>query len=482
MFKKNSSFAVLFLLLCSAAAAQDWQIYNEIPGRVQEIDTQSVRVQDSKVFFSYRERWLDVNVGRMGLPILAVVDCALQKRSDIETGDAYKWKDIYPGTGQANQAHRACRLAGLASSIAETVTPIPNSVIRLIDTQKPVRLDARKEPPQLLKAAFVYVGEIGDGGYTYAHDAGRRAVEAQLQGRVQVSWAVRVPEGEASAPMLQRLIDQGNTLIFATVFGYQETVLKLAEQNPRVRFEQISGYKPARNVRAFDIRSEEATYLAGVLAGRMTDTNVLGFVGSIPIPDVIRNLNAFTLGARSVNPRVRVRVSWVNEWFNPPKESEAARDLINGGADILMQNTDSSQVLATAQQMGRRAIGWNSDMSVYGPNAHLASVAMNWGPYYVKSARDMLDGTWFGGRSKWGIREDAVQLQSIATDVPVEVRKELSQLTAKIASGSLKIWRGPIISNNDRMMVEPGSVMDEKQQESMYFLVNGVNATLPTIK
>lgn len=401
--------AAILLAICGGAAAQQWQEYDRNPGQVLELDTSTLRVDGGKVFFAYRERWPNITVGRTVYTTLGVVDCAARQRSDVERDGSYTLRDIYAGTGQAAQADLACRLAGLAPS-TDTVasTPMPNSVIRLIDPPQPRvnTWNSTSRPP--LKVAFMYVGPVGDVGWTFAHDAGRRAVEAQLGGRVRLDWVEEVPEGAAAEPVIQRLIDEGNTLIFATAFGYQEPVIKAAQENPRVRFEQVSGYKTVRNVRTYDVREDEGAYLAGVLAGRMTRNNILGFVGSVAIPQVVRNVNAFTLGARSVNPRARVRVSWVGEWFNPPKESHAARELIAGGADVLMQNTDSPEVVATAQRLGKRAIGWDSDMARYGLRAHLASVVMNWGPYYVKAVRDALDGTWSGGRIRWGVREDAL--------------------------------------------------------------------------
>lgn len=459
MLIRTRAIAAMLCLICSVAAAQEWQAYYRPPAQVHEIDAQSVLADEGKVFFTYRERWPGIQSNGLERPIRAVVDCAARKRSDVEYGKSYNWRDIYPGTGQSAQADLACRLAGLTSG--GSAGPAAGG------TQRP------------LKVAFVYVGPVGDGGWTFAHDAGRRAMQAQLAGRVEVSWVERVPEGDAAAPLFQRLIDEGHSLIFATAFGYQQPVSKAAAENPRVRFEQVNGYKPARNVRTYDVRADEGLYLAGVLAGRMTRANILGFVASVPIPEQVRNINAFTLGARSVNPKVRVQVSWVGEWFNPSKESQAARDLMAAGADILMQNTDSSEVVATAQRMGKRAIGWDSDMSAYGQKAHLASVVMNWGPYYVKAVRDALDGSWSGGRIKWGVREDAVRLQSLGADVPAAVRQQLAALTADIASQSLQIWRGPIATNQGRLMVEPDSVVDEEKLERMYFLVDGVDGKLP---
>jgi basic membrane protein A len=185
-----------------------------------------------------------------------------------------------------------------------------------------------------------------------------------------------------------------------------------------VKFEHATGYKTAANLRTYDSRTYEGAYMAGVIAGKMTKSNTLGVVGSMPIPEVIRNINSFTLGAQSVNPKVKTKVVWVNSWGNPPKETEAATALINGGADVLFQNTDSSAVLQTAEKMGKRAFGWDSDMTAYGPKAHLGSAIINWGPYYVKAVGDALDGKWSTGQAWWGVKEGAIDMVSVAADVP----------------------------------------------------------------
>ena len=253
--------------------------------------------------------------------------------------------------------------------------------------------------PAKLKVAFAYVGPVGDGGWTFAHDNARKALEKELGDKIETSFVENVPEAADAERVFRDMVGQGNKLIFGTTFGYMEPMLKVAADSKDVKFEHATGYKQAENMRTYDSRTYEGAYMAGVIAGKMTKTNTLGVVGSIPIPEVIRNINSFTLGAQSVNPKVKTKVVWVNEWFNPPKETEAATALINGGADVLMQNTDSPAVLKTAQEKGKRAFGWDSDMTAYGPKAHLGSAVINWGPYYVKATRDALEGHWASGRS-----------------------------------------------------------------------------------
>jgi basic membrane protein A len=208
---------------------------------------------------------------------------------------------------------------------------------------------------------------VGDGGWTFAHDNGRKAVEKEFGDKVVTSFVEKVPESADAERVIRDMAGQGNKLIFGTTFGYMEPMLKVAADNKDVKFEHATGYKQAENMRTYDSRTYEGAYMAGVIAGKMTKSNTLGVVGSIPIPEVIRNINSFTLGAQSVNPKIKTKVVWVNEWFNPPKETEAATSLINGGADVLFQNTDSSAVLQTAEKMNKRAFGWDSDMTAYGP-------------------------------------------------------------------------------------------------------------------
>src|SRR5574343_1986532 len=211
--------------------------------------------------------------------------------------------------------------------------------------EAPAAAPAKAEP---LKVAFAYVGPVGDGGWTFAHDNGRKALEKEFGDKVVTSFVENVPESADAERVMRDMASQGNKLIFGTTFGYMETIQKVAPDFKDVKFEHATGYKTAENVRTYDSRTYEGAYMAGIIAGAMTKSNTLGVVGSVPIPEVLRNLNSFTLGALSVNPKVKTKVVWVGEWFNPPKETEAATSLINGGADILFQNTDSSAVLQTA--------------------------------------------------------------------------------------------------------------------------------------
>ena len=330
-----------------------------------------------------------------------------------------------------------------------------------------------------LKIAFAYVGPVGDGGWTFAHDNARKALEKEYGDKIVTSFVESVPESADAERVIRDMAGQGNKLIFGTTFGYMEPMLKVAADNPEVKFEHATGYKTAPNMRTYDSRTYEGAYMAGVIAGRMTKSNTLGVVASIPIPEVIRNINSFTLGAQSSNPNIKTKVVWVNEWFNPPKETEAATALINGGADILFQNTDSSAVLQTAEKMGKRGFGWDSDMTAYGPKAHLGSAIINWAPYYIKTVGEVLDGKWATGQTWWGVKEGAIDLVSLAADVPEEAKKALDDVKAGLKAGTYNIWKGPISDNTGKEVLAKDAVADDKFLGGINFFVKGVEGKVP---
>lgn len=335
---------------------------------------------------------------------------------------------------------------------------------------------AKAEP---LKIAFAYVGPVGDGGWSFAHDNGRKAVEKEFGDKVVTKFVESVPESADAERVIRDLAGEGNKLIFGTTFGYMESMLKVAADNKNVKFEHATGYKTAENMRTYDSRTYEGAYMAGVIAGKMTKSNTLGVVGSVPIPEVVRNINSFTLGAQSSNPKIKTKVVWVNEWFNPGKETEAATSLINGGADVLFQNTDSPAVLKTAQEKGKRAFGWDSDMTAYGPKAHLGSAVINWGPYYIKATRDVLEGKWTTGQSWWGVKEGAIDMVSIAEDVPAETKKRIDEIKAGLKDGSFAIWKGPIMDNTGKELLGKDVVADDKFLGGLKTYVKGVEGKVP---
>src|SRR3954470_6077628 len=330
------------------------------------------------------------------------------------------------------------------------------------------------------KVAFAYVGPVGDAGWTFAHDRARKEVQAVFGDKIATSFVENVPEAADAERVIRDMIDQGNTLIFGTTFGYMEPMLRLAADAKNVKFEHATGYKTAPNLRTYDSRTYEGAYLAGVVAGAVTKTGTLGVVASIPIPEVIRNIDSFTLGAQSMNPKVVTKVVWVNKWFDPPKETEAAQALLNQGADILMQNTDSSAVLKTAEKAGKYGFGWDSDMSKYGPKAHLASAVINWTPYYKKAIEDALDGNWTSGKTWWGVKEGAIDLVSLSDSVPATAKAKIDQLKAGLKAGTFSVWKGPISDQSGKEVVKAGVVADDGFLTGINFYVKGVEGKLPS--
>ena len=339
--------------------------------------------------------------------------------------------------------------------------------------------------PEPLKIAFAYVGPVGDGGWTFAHDNARKAIEKEFGDKVATSFVEKVLENSDAERVFRDLVAQGNKMIFGTTFGYMEPMLKVTGDAKDVKFEHATGYKQADNMRTYDSRTYEGAYMAGVIAGKMTKTNTLGFVGSMPIPEVIRNINSFTLGAQSGNPKVKVKVVWVNDWFNPPKETEAAQSLINGGADVLMQNTDSSAVLQTAEKNGKYAFGWDSDMTAYGPKAHLGSAVINWTPYYLLAVREALDGKWVAGAGKhawWGVKEGAIDMVSVADAVPAEVKAQVATVKAGLKDGSFSIWKGPLTGQDGKLILKKDEMASDKFLSSVMSYVKGVEGKVPSGK
>ncbi|MET0332968.1 MAG: BMP family ABC transporter substrate-binding protein [Rhizobacter sp.] len=338
---------------------------------------------------------------------------------------------------------------------------------------------AKAEP---LKIAFAYIGPVGDGGWTFAHDNARKAVEREFGDKVVTSFVENVPEAADAERVFRDMVGQGNKLIFGTTFGYMESMLKVAPEAKDVKFEHATGFKTAENMRTYDSRTYEGAYMAGIIAGAMTKTNTLGVVGSVPIPEVIRNINSFTLGAQSVNPKIKTKVVWVNKWFDPPKETEAAQSLLNGGADVLFQNTDSSAVLKTAGKAGKYAFGWDSDMQAYSPEAHLASAIINCAPYYIQATNDALDGTWSTGSVWWGVKEGSIDIVSISDKVPADIKTKVETVKSGLKDGSFVIWKGPIVGQDGKELVAKDSAADDKFLSGVNFYVKGVEGKVPGAK
>lgn len=335
--------------------------------------------------------------------------------------------------------------------------------------------------PAPLKAAWVYVGPVADAGSTLAHDQGRKAVEAEFGDKVQTTFIEKLPEGARAEGAIRDLAARGNKIIFATGMGYMEPMRKVAAEFPDAKFEVAAGHQTADNLRTYDARLFEAAYLAGVIAGKMTKTNVLGFVGSVPGPEALNSINAFTLGAQSMNPKVTTKVAWVGAWFDPPKEGDAAQGLIGGGADVLLQNTHSTAVLQTAERNGKRAFGWGSDMSAFAPKAHLASAVFDWGLYYKKASREAMDGSWTPGRTVWGAKERAVAIVNIAADVPADVKARVEKLGADLQSGAFEAYAGPVVDGAGKTRLAAGAAADQAWLDKIDFYVKGVVGKAPAL-
>ena len=333
-----------------------------------------------------------------------------------------------------------------------------------------------------LKVGFIYVGPVGDAGWTFAHDNGRKHIEQKFGDKIKTTFVEKVPEGADAERVIRDLVSQGNKLIFATSFGFGDAMEKVAKDHPDVKFEHATGYKTSANLRVYEAKFYEDAYLAGVVAGSMTKTNTIGFVGSFPIPEVLRNINAFTLGAQSVNPKIKTKVVWVNTWFDPPKESEAAQALINQQADVLLQNTDSTAVLQTAEKNGKYAFGWDSDMSAFATKAHLGSAVVNWGPYYEKAVNDVLSGTWKTSDTKWGTKEGANDLIKINPVVPEAAKKRVDEIKASLKAGTFAVFRGPIKDNTGKIVLEKDQVADDAWKGKINFYVEGVEGKIPSNK
>ncbi len=336
--------------------------------------------------------------------------------------------------------------------------------------------------PEPLKVGFIYVGPVADAGWTYAHDLGRKALEAKFGDKVKTTFIESVKEGPDAERVIRDLVAQGNKVIFATSFGFGDSMEKVAKDHPEVFFEHATGYKTAPNLRNYEGRFYEDAYLAGVMAGATTQSNVIGFVGSFPIPEVLRNINAYTLGAQSVNPKVKTKVVWISTWVDPPKEAEAAQSLINQGADVLLQNTDSTAVLQTAEKNGKHAFGWDSDMSAFAPKAHLASCALNWGPYYIKAVNDVLEKTWKVENTRWGIKEGLTEFVKVNESVPAAARAKVEEAKAFLVANPGAVFRGPIKDSTGKEVLAAGAVGDDKWKGEMNFYVQGVEGKVPASK
>lgn len=330
-----------------------------------------------------------------------------------------------------------------------------------------------------LKVGFVYVGPVGDLGWSYEHDQGRLAVNAALGDAVETSYVESVPEGADAERVMTQMALAGTKLIFTTSFGYMDPTLNVAKKFPDVKFEHATGYKRSDNVSTYSARFYEGRAVIGHIAGHMTETNTVGYIASFPIPEVVRGINAAYLAAKAVNPEVKFKVVWVFTWFDPGKEADAANALIDQGADVIMQHTDSPAAMTIAEEKGIYAFGQASDMKQFGPNARLSSIIDNWGPYYVERAQAVLDGTWTSSDTWDGIAPGMVEIGEFSDKVPADVQASAQAIADGIAAGELHPFTGPINKQDGSAWLAAGETADDGTLAGMNFYVEGVEGDLP---
>jgi len=341
-------------------------------------------------------------------------------------------------------------------------------------------LPRRARAAKPLKIGFVYVGPVGDHGWTYRHDVGRRAIETALGDRVETSYVESVKEGPDAERVIRQMASSGHGLIFTTSFGFMNATIKVARQFPKVKFCHATGYKRAPNVSTYMARFYEGRYVAGKVAGKLTKSGVIGYIGSFPIPEVVRGINAFTLALRSERPDAKVKVVWVNSWYDPGREADAAKALIDQGADIMMQHTDSPAPLQVAESRGILGVGQASDMRKFAPNAQITAIVDNWNGYYIDQAKAVLDGTWKSTDTWRGFDAGMTQMAPYGPRVPAEVAALGKRIEEAIRTGKLHPFTGPVKDRDGAPRIPSGSRASDKELLGMNWFVEGVQGSLPS--
>ncbi len=330
-----------------------------------------------------------------------------------------------------------------------------------------------------MKIGFVYVGPIGDHGWTYQHDQGRLALEAALGDQIETSFIENVAEGADAERVINQLAENGMDMIFTTSFGYMNPTVKVAADFPDIRFEHATGYKRGDNVTTYLSTTYEGRYVSGFLAGSVSESGIVGYIASFPIPEVIRDINAVMLGMQRVNPDMQLKIIWVNTWFDPATEADAAKALIDQGVDVIIQHTDSPAAMQAAEEKGIWAVGQASDMSSFGPNAHLVSVVNDWGPYYISQVKAQMAGEW-GVRDYWGgMADDVIQMVKYNEKIPADVVAEAEQIVASIADGSFHPFTGPIVNQAGEEVLAAGETFNNDDLAGMNYYIDGIDAPYP---
>ena len=328
-----------------------------------------------------------------------------------------------------------------------------------------------------LKVGFVYVGPVADFGYSYQHDLSRKALEAALPGKVETTFLENVPEAD-SERSIEKLARSGAGLVFTTSFGFMEPTLKVAKKFPKVKFEHATGYKRSDNLSTYSARFYEGRYVCGKIAGKLSKSGTVGYIASFPIPEVVSGINAFMLGAQSVNPNVKVKIVWVNTWFDPGKEAEAAKALLAQGADILTQHTDSAAPLQEAEKAGKLAFGQSSDQYRFAPKAQLTSITDDWNGYVVSEAKAVMAGTW-KSHDTWGGIKDGMVVLAPFTNMPDDVKALAEATKADVASGKIHVFQGPVTKQDGTVAVKAGETAPDPMILGMNWYVKGIDDKLP---
>ena len=328
-----------------------------------------------------------------------------------------------------------------------------------------------------VKVGFIYVGPIGDHGWTYRHDIGRQQVEEAFGDKVETSYIESVQYGPEAENVIRQMAED-HDIIFATSFGYMETMLKVAKDYPNVKFEHATGYKQSDNMASYGLRLYQARHVQGIIAGMMTKTNKICYVGAYPIPEVIREINTYYLGAKKMNPDVDIDVVWVNTWYDPGKEANAAEVMMAQGCDMVAQHTDSPAPLQAAQKQGKLGFGQASDQIKFAPKAQLTATIDNWGPYYIKKVGQVIDGTWETGDYFGHMNEGAVQMAPF-TNMPASVAKKAQEIKEMIEHGHYFAFTGPIKDNTGKLQLKDGEIASDAHLNQMMYYVEGIDAKVP---
>ena len=329
-----------------------------------------------------------------------------------------------------------------------------------------------------VKVGFIYVGPIGDHGWTYRHDIGRQQVEEAYGDKVETIYAESVPEGPDAERVMRQMAKGGADIIFATSFGYMQSMAKVAKEFPNVKFEHATGYKQSENMATYGLRLYQARHVQGIIAGMMTKTNKICYVAAFPIPEVIREINTYYLGAKKMNPNVEIMITWVNTWYDPGKESQAAEVMMAEGCDMVAQHTDSPAPLQAAQLKGKLGFGQASDQIKFAPKAQLTATIDNWGPYYIKKVGQVINGNWTTGDYFGHMNEGAVQMAPF-TNMPTDVQAKAQEIKDAISAGKYFAFTGPLKDNTGKIQLKAGEIADDVHLNTMMYYVEGINAKVP---